>query len=176
MNETKTDPRVQRTKSLLVGELFELIQSQRWDKIRVQDILDRSGVSRSAFYAHYDNKFDLLTASIPELTVPFRHPDAAGLDLGPLFEHVDEMADILRPLLTQPVLGEIAALFHQSLVHGWKEHLEALGIDDDGVLPEFLAGALAAVLKSYVSTKDRDPACDIARQFVSYADRVLQTS
>ncbi len=173
MSTSKPDPRVQRTKSLLVAELFELIQVQRWDKIRVQDILDSTGVSRSAFYAHYDNKFDLLTASIPELTVPFRQPGTDTLDLGPLFEHVDEMAHILRPLLTQPVLGEIAALFHQSLVQGWKEHLEYRGTDDDGVLTEFLAGALAAVLKSYINTKDRGPAREIAGVFVGYADLVM---
>ena len=59
MNE-KADRRVMRTKRALHQALMELILEKRYDKITIQDIIDRANVGRSTFYAHFLDKEDLL--------------------------------------------------------------------------------------------------------------------
>jgi hypothetical protein len=167
------DARVMRTRTTLSEALLELIQHQRWDKITVQDLLDRTGVSRSTFYSHYDNKLDVLTSDIPQVTSAFAFgPSDEVLDLGPLFEHVDEMAPVLDPLFSQPVLGDITDRFHRGFVEAWRERLA----DDpraSGVLPEFLAGALVSVIKDHVTNRHRRPAAIVAAETEVYVRALL---
>lgn len=158
------DPRVTRTKESLYEALFKLMQTTRWEKIRVKDLLDQTGLSRSTFYAHFDNKYDLLTAAIPDLTISIRGSDERPLDLEPLFEHVDSMAEVLNPLLSQPVLFEIADIFHRNLITHWRAMLEESGIECDWVLEEHLAGSLTAVVKAYVGQPVRDDPADVAER------------
>jgi hypothetical protein len=54
------DRRVQRTQQFLEAALLSLIKEKEFDAISVQEIIDRANVGRATFYAHYDNKEDLL--------------------------------------------------------------------------------------------------------------------
>ncbi|MDM8528027.1 TetR/AcrR family transcriptional regulator [Anaerolineales bacterium HSG24] len=56
----KVDRRVQRTRQLLSGALMSLIVEKGYDAITVQNIIDRANLGRSTFYAHYQDKEDLL--------------------------------------------------------------------------------------------------------------------
>jgi AcrR family transcriptional regulator len=86
---------VARTERALNEALFALIQVKGYDKVTVQDIIDRADVGRSTFYAHYDTKDDLLLSSMDRLTADIDRflEGASGLD-GPvlpvrgLFHHV----------------------------------------------------------------------------------------
>ncbi len=53
-----------RTERALNDALFALIQVKGYDKVTVQDIIDRADVGRSTFYAHYDTKDDLCYSSL----------------------------------------------------------------------------------------------------------------
>jgi AcrR family transcriptional regulator len=151
----RVDPRVRRTRATLQGALIDLVQARRWDKITVQQLLDCTGVSRSTFYAHYDNKLDVLTAAIDDLADGvFVGLPGGPPDLLPLFEHVDEMRNLFRALLHQPVLGEIVDLFHRALADAWKRYLGS-SRSPSTMLPELLAGATVAVLRSYAAAPPR---------------------
>ena len=47
-------------KTLLKNSLLRLIQTQSFEQITVQTILDDSGISRSTFYRHFKDKYDLM--------------------------------------------------------------------------------------------------------------------
>lgn len=54
------DKREEKTIALVRKAFAELINERDYDDITIQDILDKSGISRSTFYAHYKTKDDLL--------------------------------------------------------------------------------------------------------------------
>jgi AcrR family transcriptional regulator len=57
------DPRVRRTRQLLQQALMSLMMEQRFRDITVQEIADRATVNRATFYAHFEDKFDLLDSA-----------------------------------------------------------------------------------------------------------------
>jgi AcrR family transcriptional regulator len=65
VKQDKQDRRSQRTRHLVSSAMMELLLEKRYDAITVQDLLDRAGIGRSTFYAHYFDKEDVL-ASIAE--------------------------------------------------------------------------------------------------------------
>ena len=94
MKQQKTDRRSQRTYRLVSTAFTELLLEKAYDEILVQDILDRAGIGRTTFYAHYFDKEDVLgsmTEQMLELLAhqithsPTRQRVVPSLEL---FEHI----------------------------------------------------------------------------------------
>jgi AcrR family transcriptional regulator len=64
--EEKLDPRVRRTRQLLEQAFAQAIDEKGFQDTSVQDITDRAGVNRATFYAHFQDKYDLLDHAIRE--------------------------------------------------------------------------------------------------------------
>src|SRR3954451_8321622 len=64
--ERRVDRRVGRTRARLGQALRKLMERRPLEKLSVQDVVELAGVSRSAFYAHYDDKVDLLLSDMDE--------------------------------------------------------------------------------------------------------------
>lgn len=62
----KIDRRTRRTRDALGDALVELMHQRPFKSITVQDVLDRAGVGRSTFYAHYRDKDDLFLSDVEE--------------------------------------------------------------------------------------------------------------
>jgi AcrR family transcriptional regulator len=58
------DPRVKRTRQLLKQALSDLLAQKPFQDITVQDIADRATVNRVTFYAHFEDKYDLVSSVI----------------------------------------------------------------------------------------------------------------
>jgi len=58
----KTDMRVIKTKNSLYNALLELMKEKAFEEIKVSDICSKASINRSTFYAHYDDKYELLSA------------------------------------------------------------------------------------------------------------------
>lgn len=54
------DRRVRRTHRRLKEALLDLMKEKGYGRITVQELVDRADVARSTFYAHFDDKDDLL--------------------------------------------------------------------------------------------------------------------
>lgn len=62
----KLDPRVKRTRQLLIQALIDLVKEKGFQAISVQDLSERAGINRATFYAHFQDKFALLEYFIRE--------------------------------------------------------------------------------------------------------------
>jgi AcrR family transcriptional regulator len=59
--------RATRTRGLLLDALRELMSERGFERLTTQNIIDRAGVGRATFYAHFENKEELLAASVGRL-------------------------------------------------------------------------------------------------------------
>ena len=63
----KLDPRVKRTRSLILQAFGELLAEKGFEAISVQDVTDKAEINRPTFYKHFVDKYDLLDYTIQEL-------------------------------------------------------------------------------------------------------------
>jgi len=54
------DPRVRRTRKLIVEAFFALMGEKGFQAISVQEIAERATVNRATFYTHFDDKYALM--------------------------------------------------------------------------------------------------------------------
>jgi AcrR family transcriptional regulator len=86
------DRRTRRTRKLVQHALYTLMAKGRYDAITVQSIVEQADVGRSTFYAHWQDKEDLLVQNFEEVLAEFGK-EAMGEPLLPvaaLFRHVQE--------------------------------------------------------------------------------------
>ncbi|MCB0198033.1 MAG: TetR family transcriptional regulator, partial [Anaerolineae bacterium] len=62
MNEN--DPRVIRTRRLLLDAFSDLLKEKGFRAMSVQDIATRATVNRATFYAHFEDKYALMESFI----------------------------------------------------------------------------------------------------------------
>src|SRR5579884_812716 len=62
----KPDARIRRTHERLGLALLELIRDKPFEKVTVQDVLDRASVARSTFYLHFQDNNDLLLSQLEQ--------------------------------------------------------------------------------------------------------------
>ena len=62
MNEA--DPRVRRTRKLLLEAFGTLLTEKSFHAVSVQDIAERATVNRATFYAHFEDKYAILDSLV----------------------------------------------------------------------------------------------------------------
>lgn len=55
------------TKECLEGALIQLLETKGMEKITISELVKRAGVSRTAFYAHYQTKEDVLKSVLQDV-------------------------------------------------------------------------------------------------------------
>ncbi|MEF2097346.1 TetR/AcrR family transcriptional regulator [Bacillus sp. CFBP9009] len=130
------DPRVTRTRRLLMDALANLIILEGHETITVREIVRKAEVNRSTFYLHFLDKQDILTQFqndiLSELKESLKQPkysyQAAVNDFKNLnkpidshvamFEHIEKQSSIYKKMLTESEFRErftkeiITKIFH----------------------------------------------------------------
>jgi AcrR family transcriptional regulator len=65
--EEKLDPRVKRTRRLILQAFGDLLAEKSFDAVSVQDVTDRAQINRATFYAHFQDKYELLDYWISQM-------------------------------------------------------------------------------------------------------------
>lgn len=66
LTTTKVDPRIIRTKKLMVEAFQQVSREKKMSQITVKDITERATVNRATFYAHFTDKYDILNYTLSE--------------------------------------------------------------------------------------------------------------
>ena len=101
------DRRVRRTRAALRDAFLALVLEKGYEKITIQDILDRADVGRSTFYVHYPDKEALLMALFDAMRdqlereladIPAGDPIDVTLPAALLYEHAYRNQRVYRAL------------------------------------------------------------------------------
>ena len=156
----KIDRRVERTRALLRKALLSLVEERGFEGLTVQDIIDRANVGRATFYAHFDNKEDLLVSGLEELRLSLKEQlhtalaQRSGSDdrlftfSRGLFEHASGHRDLFRAMAGKRSRAVVQRLFQRMLLELVRENLKAMApAADRGSLRleaaiQFIAGGL----------------------------------
>jgi AcrR family transcriptional regulator len=163
VSTAKVDRRVRRTRELLRRALFSLIQEQGYDRITVQDLLDRADIGRSTFYAHYRDKDDLLLSSFEDIRSTLAAERKAAEQttgapsgfLQPLlvvFRHVEGHRHLWQPLAHKGGAEVVTRIMRDHVTDLVREHLRSqypgLGRNQPQLeaAVQFVAGACLGLL------------------------------
>lgn len=67
MTQSKMDPRVLRTRKLIMDSFIELSAKKEFKDITVKDITTEAMINRATFYYHFEDIFDLLNKVLSEV-------------------------------------------------------------------------------------------------------------
>ena len=156
--ERPPDRRVRRTKQRLNDALESLIIEKGYDKITVQDLIDRADVGRSTFYAHYETKDDLLVSWTQLADDMELHMAQDQTDAGPimpslaLFCHLGEYHHLYKAMMGGGGIDIVTQMIHSRLLGHATSELERRPDNSDhttipiDVRAGFLASSLLALL------------------------------
>ncbi|WP_102029128.1 TetR/AcrR family transcriptional regulator [Salirhabdus sp. Marseille-P4669] len=66
MSVTKTDPRILRTRKLIMNAFIELSGKKEFKDITIKDITTEAMINRATFYYHFEDIYDLLEKVLSE--------------------------------------------------------------------------------------------------------------
>ena len=156
----ESDRRGIRTRAELIQALHALIQEKPYERITVQDILDRANIGRTTFYTHFLDKDDLLVSAIPNDILGFDEgSDSLIPSLIPIFAHAQENRTLFRALMGSEGITLVHKMGHEKTVLNWLNHIERLqeqGIQiplQPMVVAQYLTGAFMSLLKWWLDEK-----------------------
>ncbi len=188
----KVDRRVQRTKQLLREALVALIREKGFESLSVQDIIDRANVGRATFYAHFDNKEDLLLSGLEGLRSSLKELQALALARGStaddrlfgfsreLFAHVDSYRDVFRAMAGDRGGALIRQVFGRILVDLVRGDVGTMvprpGAGSIEPVVQFTAGALFGLLMWWLEARARPSAAEMDALFRRLAIPALKAA
>lgn len=169
MPAKREDRRVQRTHQLLRSALFSLIQEKGFEALSVQDIIDRANVGRATFYAHFDNKEDLLLSGFDGLRASLRerqreaHSRSLAVEerafafIPDLFGHVDEYRNLFRAMAGKKSGAVIQNVIRKLVADLVRDDLKAMLAKGDSAAVdagvEFISSGLFGMLTWWLDSK-----------------------
>lgn len=189
----REDRRVQRTRELLRGALFALIREKGFEALTVQNIIDRANVGRATFYAHFDNKEDLLLSGFDSLRESLKERQReARLRRGPLeewvfafshnlFAHVDDHRDLFRAMAGERSGAVVQSVVHKLLLDLVRDDVKALFTTKPPAVPaealaQFLAAGMFGLILWWLGTRTRPSVDELNGMFQRLAFTSLNTA
>jgi len=165
-----TDPRVLRSRQMLMESLLRLLTRKEFDNISIQEIADEATLNRATFYLHYPDKNALLQAMtaarfrdlIARRGLSFTNCDGAlrAIALG-VCDYLVESTSCPSQLAKMPLEGSIIPVVEGMFQEGAAHHEVVPGADPN-LLATTAAWAIFGAARRWYQTSDRIPAEEMA--------------
>jgi len=165
-----TDPRILRSRRMLMEALIRLLTQKEFEDISIQEIADEATLNRATFYLHYPDKNALLQAVtaarfrdlIARRRLAFTDCDGAlrAIALG-VCDYLAETTGCPTQLAKMPIEGSIIPVVEGMFLEGAVHHEVAPGVDS-ALLATTAAWAVFGAARRWFQTPDRIPAEEMA--------------
>lgn len=159
----KTHRRSRRSRRLIVDALLALMLEEPFQRITVQEIIERADVGRSTFYAQFRNKEDVLESELERVFCQLQEEHAASvteptarlLPSRELCRHVQETQPLYPALIRGLARDPHYEAMHRALRDQAAHRLAAIPRSRNPTVPpeivaDFLAGAFPTLVHSWL--------------------------
>jgi AcrR family transcriptional regulator len=176
-----TDPRILRSRRMLMDALARLLMKKEFEDISVQEIADDATLNRATFYLHYPDKNALLQAMtesrfrdlIDRRAITFTDCNGAlrAIALG-VCDYLAEATGCPSQLARIPLEGSIIPVVEGMFKEGLALHGTAPGVDA-ALLATTAAWAVFGAARRWFQTPNRTPAESMAARIETMVSPVL---
>ena len=190
MDEQNIDRRVMKTRQALQEALVGLILEKGYQKITVQDIIDKANVGRSTFYDHFLDKEDLLEKSFmyladdlsDQVMTPHQHENEVDHIVHSLdfFRHAYVNRPFYKAMAESGGGDVLLKKGSQHIKQNILAHLKLMKVDEADlpapieVLVHFLASSLLAMITWWVDQEADYTAEEMNAMYTALALRGLE--
>jgi AcrR family transcriptional regulator len=171
MSHKNEDPRVIRTKALIIKSLVKLTGETPYKKIKIQDITQHAEIARQTFYLHYKSKDAVLIDYINGVFDDFYEdieqyiidsPEPGEVIAWNLFKQWQQHAEFAKLIIAADVEHLVIKSFRNYItrVMGLYIRNHAMPLNDPealGFIVDYLAGASWLVLQRWVASDFKYP-------------------
>lgn len=179
-----TDPRVLRSRRMLLDALAKLVKNKEFEDISVQEIADEATVNRNTFYLHYPDKTALLQAMtesrfrdlIDRRGISFADCNGAlrGIALG-VCDYLIELTSCSAKGTLLPLEGSIIPVVEGMFMEGLAHHATVPGIAP-ALIATTAAWAVFGAARRWHQTPDRISAEEMADKIEALVKPVFLNS
>ena len=179
------DPRIRRTRELLLQGLENLLKTKDFDKISVQEIADAATVNRATFYDHYTDKFALLECLVArrffELLAKrnVRFDGTCGSALQGLVLALCDFLAAAPEIENEPVRrfephmeSAVIAVVRRTLLEGARRHASGSGVPPE-MIAALVSWAIYGAAKEWIQDPNRRPAEEIVEMVAGLVSPIL---
>jgi AcrR family transcriptional regulator len=176
-----TDPRILRSRRMLMDSLVRLLKKKEFEDISVQEIADEATLNRATFYLHYPDKNALLQAMtdvrfrdlIERRAITFTNCGGAlrAIALG-VCDYLVESTGCPTRLSRMALEGSIIPIVENMFKEGLALHGTAPGADA-ALLATTAAWAVFGAARRWFQTPNRIPAEEMAARIETMVNPVL---
>mgnify|MGYP002624032753 CR=1 FL=1 len=183
--QEKTDLRVIKTKKILFDSLLKLMKNKNFEKIKISDICEESLINRSTFYAHYEDKYELLIDLFEEQKIAllkklenneniiFSKEYMMEL-LNILIDHIDDNRETYSAILTNNRDGILIDFLIDAIERDVSDRLKNNNEIIDSNLPldiivKFYAGGLINIGIAWITRNEKYS----KEELLSYIDKLI---
>lgn len=183
-NEETVDPRILRTRSMLLAAFSELLKRKGFDTISVGEVAEQAGLNRATFYLHYPDKQALLAALTEERfsalvrkrAIVFNGCPSAlqAIALG-VCDYLTEITNCPVKGALLPLEGSLIPVLEGLFLVGFKDMKSPLQVPP-ALLATTAAWAVFGAARQWFHTTGRIPATEMAAQIGRMVSPILTSA
>ena len=166
----KDDLRVIKTRKLIYQTLLELMKEKTFEEIKVSDICSKAMINRSTFYAHYEDKYELLVDFLSNLKEEFARELSESckenlsireyyIRLISLFlDHIDSKRDIYNSIMVNNrssiMMDILLSVVNDDILKRFKENDINLKVPTE-VISKFYLGGVINIGMEWLSNSNK---------------------
>lgn len=183
--QEKTDLRIIKTKKILFDSLLKLMKNKNFEKIKISDICEEALINRSTFYAHYEDKYELLMDLFEEQKIALlkKLEDNENIIfskeymmelLNILIDHIDDNRKTYSAILTNNRDGILIDFLIDAIERDVSDRLKNNNEIIDSKLPldiivKFYAGGLINIGIAWITRNEKYS----KEELLSYIDKLI---